>query len=234
MRCPSVCGLRDACDAPLGVHSPVHRVIPSLTLVSVAEVDDEEFIAEEDIMTIKITLTRENVACDETCDLVYAPQFPFPKAERWLVILGDSRTNRIHTMDKLTSQDRVVTHNLIIRAPSSAGSYELDLYIKSDSYVGLDQKLKVPFTVRSAADLPVFEPHPEDVALDDEPTLFEQVMSGAAGADSSDEESSEDESEEEADDSDVKKTQRAARLRKSTSSSSSDDDSDDEENKKDK
>lgn len=226
-------GMNDFSDEEKDEIHRVCTILPKLNVRVVAEVDDEDFIAEEDIMTIKITLTRENVAKDETCDLVYAPQFPFPKAERWIAILGDARTNRIHCMEKITGQDRETTHSMIIRAPSSAGSYALDLFIKSDSYVGLDQKVSVPFTVQSAANLPVFEPHPEDVALDDDPTLFEQVMSGATGADSSDEESSDDEDSDDERADEEKKQQRAARLRQESSSSDSDDAPDDE-NKKDK
>ncbi len=36
--------------------------------------------------------------------------------------------------------------------------------------------LQVRFNVVSSATLPVYEPHPEDVELDNEPTLFEQVI----------------------------------------------------------
>ena len=36
----------------------------------------------------------------------------------------------------------------------------------------------------SASTLPVYEPHPEDLELDNEPTLFEQVMNGAESSDS--------------------------------------------------
>ena len=44
-----------------------------------------------------------------------------------------------------------------------------------------------------AAALPVYQPHPEDLELDNEPTLFEQVMNAA---DSSDSEGEEEEGEE--------------------------------------
>jgi translocation protein SEC63 len=45
--------------------------------------------------------------------------------------------------------------------------------------------------------LPVYQPHPEDLELDNEPTLFEQVMNAADSSDS----------EEEQDDSESKKDQ---------------------------
>ena len=40
------------------------------------------------------------------------------------------------------------------------------------------------FTVASASTLPVYQPHPEDLELDNEPTLFEQVMNAADSSDS--------------------------------------------------
>ena len=45
--------------------------------------------------------------------------------------------------------------------------------------------------IQPAADLPEFVAHPEDLELDNEPTLFEQVMAAA----NQDEESSDDEDE---------------------------------------
>ncbi|CAN0374146.1 unnamed protein product, partial [Hapterophycus canaliculatus] len=61
-------------------------------------------------------------------------------------------------------------------APNKPGTVKLDVFVKSDSYVGLDQKKAVEFEVVSAANLPQYEPHPDDLELDNEPTLFEQVM----------------------------------------------------------
>lgn len=43
------------------------------------------------------------------------------------------------------------------------------------------------FNVAPAATLPVYKPHPEDLELDNEPTLFEQVMNAADSSDSEEE-----------------------------------------------
>lgn len=40
------------------------------------------------------------------------------------------------------------------------------------------------FNVAPASTLPVYQPHPEDLELDNEPTLFEQVMNAADSSDS--------------------------------------------------
>lgn len=61
-------------------------------------------------------------------------------------------------------------------APNKPGTVKLDVFVKSDSYIGLDQRKAVQFEVISADTLPQYEPHPDDLELDNEPTLFEQVM----------------------------------------------------------
>ncbi|KAF0718470.1 Aste57867_1674 [Aphanomyces stellatus] len=155
----------------------VCTILPNVEMELTVEVEDEEQIAEGDIMTVTVKLTRKNVPEDETCDLVYAPGFPFPKSERWFVLVGDSRMNHLHAFAKITTQDRVVEEKLRLQAPPKAGTYQLDVWLKSDSYLGLDQRKAMRFTVIGANELPAFQAHPEDMELDNDPTLFEQVMS---------------------------------------------------------
>jgi len=58
-----------------------------------------------------------------------------------------------------------------------------------DSYAGIDQSIDVEFTVlnRNEASREVFV-HPEDEALDNEPTLFQQIIGQTDIYDSSDDE----------------------------------------------
>lgn len=79
-------------------------------------------------------------------------------------------------------------------ASNRAGQYHMQLHIFSDCYVGLDEMFPIDFEVSPAAELPEYTPHPEDVALDNEPTLFEQVMAANMDEDSSDDEDEEDKS----------------------------------------
>ena len=64
----------------------------------------------------------------------------------------------------------------------------MQLLILSDCYLGLDQTHAISFSVRPASELPEYAPHPEDVELDNEPTLFEQVLASNIDEESSDEE----------------------------------------------
>uniref|UniRef100_A0AAV1T6N3 J domain-containing protein n=1 Tax=Peronospora matthiolae TaxID=2874970 RepID=A0AAV1T6N3_9STRA len=165
----------------------VLEMMPDMELAITIDVDDEEFIAEGDIMTVTIKLTRKNVKEGDTCDLVYAPRFPYPKMERWYCVVGDSKMNHLHAFSKMTSQERVAEQKLQLQAPAKAGTYQLDVIVKSDSYVGMDLRALAKFTVASASTLPVYQPHPEDLELDNEPTLFEQVMNAADSSDSEEE-----------------------------------------------
>ncbi|RHY56831.1 hypothetical protein DYB30_002034 [Aphanomyces astaci] len=164
-------------DEKAEVNRVCDTILPNVDVELSVEVEDEDVIAEGDILTVTVKLTRKNVPPGDTIDLVYAPSFPFPKSERWFVLVGDSRMNHLHAFAKVTSQEREVEEKLRLQAPPKAGTYQLDVWIKSDSYLGLDQRKAVRFTVVAAADLPAFQPHPEDVELDNDPTLFEQVMS---------------------------------------------------------
>ena len=162
-------------------------------------------IFEQDLVTLRLTMTRENVTEGTKkkkafAPPVHAPLFPKTIRESWWLILTDnveiSRKGgsggeiTIHAIEKISDQSRVVNHELRFMAPSAAGDYCLQLHVLSDCYMGVDQIIPVDFTVSPAAELPEYEPHPEDVELDNEPTLFEQVMAANVD-DSSDDEDEE-------------------------------------------
>ncbi|RLN93722.1 hypothetical protein BBJ28_00009849 [Nothophytophthora sp. Chile5] len=187
-------GLSGLSDDDRAEVNAVLEMMPHMELQISIGVEDEEFIAEGDIMTVTIKLTRKNVKEGDTCDLVYAPHFPYPKMERWYCVVGDTKMNHLHAFAKITSQERTAEQKLQLQAPPKAGTYQLDIFVKSDAYVGLDLRAVakvsgggVSFNVASAATLPVFKPHPEDMELDNEPTLFEQVMNAADSSDSEEE-----------------------------------------------
>ncbi|KAG7392255.1 secretory subunit [Phytophthora pseudosyringae] len=173
-------------------------MMPHMELEISIGVEDEEFIAEGDIMTVTVKLTRKNVKEGDTCDLVYAPRFPYPKMERWYCVVGDTKMNHLHSFAKMTSQERVVEQKVQLQAPPKAGTYQLDIFVKSDSYVGMDLRAVAKFNVAPAATLPVYKPHPEDLELDNEPTLFEQVMNAADSSDSEEEDEDLEQEQEEA------------------------------------
>lgn len=159
-------------------------------------------IYEQDLVTLRITMTRENLPEGATASAspAYAPFFPKTIRENWWVVLtdkpnkpeGDAKRTlanlNVYAFEKVADQGRKVVHEVRFMAPQRAGDYEMELQIYSDCYLGLDRTIAVPFSVLPAAELPEYKPHPEDLELDNEPTLFEQVMAANVDEDSSDEE----------------------------------------------
>merc|ERR1712087_681630 len=86
--------------------------------------------------------------------------------------------------DKVNAQSKVVNHRVKFLAPPQAGIYVFNVDLKSTDYLGLDTREQLKMTVIPAEQLPAYTAHPDDLNLDDEPTLFEQVMSGNADTDS--------------------------------------------------
>ena len=157
-------------------------------------------------------MTRENVPEGSkkkkaSAPPVHAPMFPKTIRESWWLILTDKVDKRkgasgevtIHAIEKISDQSRVINHELRFMAPQHAGEYEMDLHVYSDCYMGLDETIPITFTVSPAAELPEYEPHPEDLELDNEPTLFEQVMAANVDDSSDDEDEDVDTKKEEAD-----------------------------------
>ena len=187
--------------------------VPVPASVAAIEGPKGDQIFEQDLVTLRVTMTRENVPegtkkKKAIAPPVHAPMFPHTIRESWWMILTDKVDARkgasaevtIHAIEKISDQSRVVNHELRFMAPQRAGDYEMELHIYSNCYIGLDETIPITFTVSPAAELPEYEPHPEDLELDNEPTLFEQVM--AANVDDSSDDEDDDEE-------DVKKDSKA-------------------------
>lgn len=158
--------------------------------------ENADKIFEQDLVTLRVVMTRQNTLEHQDVPPVYAPHFPKTLREAWWLILADklkivnkkSNTEAgIHCVEKVSETSSQIVHELRFMAPPRAGVYEMDLHVYSDCYMGLDQTIGIAFTVHPAVDLPEYIPHPEDVELDNEPTLFEQVMAANID-DSSDDE----------------------------------------------
>lgn len=170
-------------------------LMPNITVETGVYVDDDEDdnVYEGDLVSIEVCLTRNNLKEGQTAGLVHAPRFPFPKQEAWWVALG-TKEGKIISIEKVKDNGRVLKHKIKFLAPRK-GDYEFDLYVKSNAYVGLDQKHKVKLSTKDASALPAYKIHPDDAQLDDEPTLFEDMLNANIEEDS-DSDDSDDEEEE--------------------------------------
>lgn len=168
------------------------KIIPNVTVDTRIFVDDDENteVYEGDLCTVRVNLTRNHLEEGEKAGQVHAPFYPFPRMEAWWVILG-TKEGKIISIEKVTNPDQKVEHDIKFLAPRQ-GTYNFELYVMSNSYIGLDFKDKVELTTLDASALPEYKVHPDDAELDDEPTLFEEMMSANVEDDSEDEDEDDD------------------------------------------
>lgn len=190
-------GLTDLSDAQKKDVMDYLEIFPDVTVESKIYVDDDEDdkVYEGDLVTIEVTITRNNLKDGEKVGLVHSPHFPFPKKEAWWVILGQVKEGKIISIDKIGNPSKKVVHKIKFLAPPK-GAYNFDLLVKSNAYVGCDQELRLTLETLDNSTLPEYKVHPDDAVLDDEPTLFEEMLNANIEQDSDDDDSDEEEEEE--------------------------------------
>lgn len=208
----------------------VCQLIPDIEVSTRVFVDDDEDdkVYEGDLCTVQVTIDRLNMNEGDKAGLVHAPRFPFPKVEAWWVILG-TKEGKIIKIDKVTKTEKVIEHKIKFMAPRQ-GQYEFVLHVLSNAYIGLDQKHKVELTTLDADALPEYKIHPDDAELDDEPTLFEEMLNANVEEDSdSDDDSDDEEEDEKAGGKEISKAEKKKmEMRNARKKNVEDDDSDDD------
>jgi translocation protein SEC63 len=205
------------------------KLFPDISVETNVFVDDDEDnkVYEGDLVTIQVIVTRNNLNKGEKAGLVHAPYFPFPKKEAFWILLGQLQQGKIISIEKIGNPNCKVEHRFKLMAPPK-GHYVFDLVVKSNAYVGCDVSTKIEMECLDASVLPEYKVHPDDAELDDEPTLFEELMAGNVERDSDNDSSDEEEEEEQAPVSAAAKKKAQLRQRRNESDSD-DDDSDAEE-----
>jgi translocation protein SEC63 len=176
-------GLSGMADIQCADVMRVCELMPMLQSKFELYVEDEVEIAERDLVTLRINFDRLNISDGKLAPPIHAPRFPTTRLETWWILVSDRADNLI-LADKITSQSKIVDHRVKFLAPPLAGTYIFNIDLKSADYLGLDIRQPVKMIVIPAADLPAYTAHPDDIDLDDEPTLFEQVMSTSPDTDS--------------------------------------------------
>jgi pre-mRNA-splicing helicase BRR2 len=105
------------------------------------EVVDKDKIHSGSTINVSVQLERE----DEISGPVIAPFFPHKREEGWWIVIGDSATNSLLSIKRMTLQQKVKV-KLDFVAPSP-GTYEYTLYLMSDCFMGCDQEYKFKVTV---------------------------------------------------------------------------------------
>lgn len=206
------------------------NIYPDITVTTKVFVDDDEddTVYEGDLCTVQVVITRNQLADGEKAGLVHAPNFPFPKQEAFWIILGQLGQGKIISIEKIGNPNKKVVHNIKFLAPPT-GTYEFDLLVKSNAYFGMDESVKVHLETKDNSALPEYKVHPDDAILDDEPTLFEEMLNAHIEQDSDDEDDDSDDEEEEVTEQTDADKKKAALRQARQKDDDDDDDSDDDD-----
>eukprot|EP00386_Alphamonas_edax_P012390 GDKI01038725.1.p1 GENE.GDKI01038725.1~~GDKI01038725.1.p1 ORF type:complete len:642 (-),score=255.09 GDKI01038725.1:386-2311(-) len=160
--------------------------VPDVDVNVKVVVEDETDIVQGDVASVVITMTRKNLREGEAAGPVHAPLFPSTKWEEWWFFVNDKQTGSLIAFTRTKNPDRVVEERIQFQA-NKLGKHNMVVVAMCDSYLGLDKLAETEFIVKSEEEVKrEIYVHPEDIALDQEPTLFQQLM-GQMQEDSDDE-----------------------------------------------
>ncbi|KAG4381969.1 hypothetical protein AAZX31_15G237500 [Glycine max] len=112
------------------------------------EVLDSDNVRAGEVVTVLVTLERDLEGRTEVGP-VDAPRYPKAKEEGWWLIVGDTKTNLLLAIKRVSLQRRLKA-KLEFDAPADAGRKSYSLYFMCDSYLGCDQEYG--FTIDVNAD----------------------------------------------------------------------------------
>ncbi|XP_020102625.1 DExH-box ATP-dependent RNA helicase DExH12-like [Ananas comosus] len=114
------------------------------------EVLDGEDVGPGENVTLQVTLERDLEGGRAEVGPVDAPRYPKPKEEGWWLVVGDSSTNQLLAIKRVSLQ-RKAKVKLVFTAPAEAGKKTYTIYFMCDSYLGCDQEYNFTVDVKEAA-----------------------------------------------------------------------------------
>ncbi|KAI3923489.1 hypothetical protein MKW92_028346 [Papaver armeniacum] len=112
------------------------------------EVLESDRVISGDDVSVAVTLERDPGGTSEVGP-VDAPRYPKCKEEGWWLVLGDSKTNQLLAIKRVSFQ-RKTKVKLQFSAPSEAGRKSYTLYFMCDSYLGCDQEYSFTIDVKES------------------------------------------------------------------------------------
>ncbi|PNX87373.1 U5 small nuclear ribonucleoprotein 200 kDa helicase-like protein, partial [Trifolium pratense] len=112
------------------------------------EILDNDNVRAGDDVTLQVTLERDLEGKTEVGP-VNAPRYPKAKEEGWWLVVGDTKTNMLLAIKRVSLQRKLKT-KLEFPAPSDAGKKSYVLYFMCDSYIGCDQEYGFTLDVKEA------------------------------------------------------------------------------------
>eukprot|EP01029_Cantina_marsupialis_P015026 TRINITY_DN328_c5_g1_i1.p1 TRINITY_DN328_c5_g1~~TRINITY_DN328_c5_g1_i1.p1 ORF type:complete len:652 (+),score=243.67 TRINITY_DN328_c5_g1_i1:59-2014(+) len=154
---------------------------------------DSDFSDNEDVSSSNSSV----IDGDDLIHDIHAPFFPLPLEEKWYFLLSDPNERQCFGLINAEGKKGQMLQQVIrIQAPPK-GTHELKLRVFSAQYIGVESTTIFKFNVLSREELPQVEMHPDDIALENEPTMFQQMMNEMRGKEEEEDSDSETDSEDE-------------------------------------
>ncbi|XP_047332165.1 DExH-box ATP-dependent RNA helicase DExH12-like [Impatiens glandulifera] len=112
------------------------------------EVIEGENVGPGDDVSLQVVLERDLEGRTEV-GAVHAPRYPKTKEEGWWLVVGDTKTNQLLAIKRVSLQ-RKLKLKLDFTAPSEPGMKNYTLYFMCDSYLGCDQEYSFAVDVKEA------------------------------------------------------------------------------------
>lgn len=109
---------------------------------------DSDNVSAGDDVSVQVTLERDLEGRTEVGP-VFAPRYPKTKEEGWWLVVGDTKSNQLLAIKRVTLQ-RKSKVKLDFAAPAEAGMRNYTLYFMCDSYLGCDQEYNFTLDVKEA------------------------------------------------------------------------------------
>ncbi|KAE8670625.1 SNRNP200 protein [Hibiscus syriacus] len=113
------------------------------------EVIDSENVRAREYVTLQVALERDLEGKTEVGP-VDAPRYPKAKDEGWWLVVGDTKSNQLLAIKRVSLQRRAKV-KLEFAAPTEAAEKTYTLYFMCDSYLGCDQEYSFNVDVKEAA-----------------------------------------------------------------------------------
>jgi len=106
---------------------------------------DSDNVSAGDDVSVQVTLKRRRTEVGP----VIAPRYPGTKEEGWWLVVGDTKSNQLLAIKRVTLQ-RKSKVKLDFAAPAEAGTRNYTLYFMCDSYKGCDREYNFTLNVKEA------------------------------------------------------------------------------------
>jgi hypothetical protein len=148
------------------------------------EVENADNLSEEDIVCLKIKITRKNLPEGTEAGFIHSNNFPYLKKELLLINVCDVEGRRFLMNTVVDNPAREVEESLKTQF-RHIGKVTLKVSVSSDVYIGRSVTKDIEFELKSKDQIvDTFKYHPDD--LKSQKTLFEEMMEAAQEQENSD------------------------------------------------